>query len=121
MVKTKSLFDKSELSDGKRIVVSYKLPSKYYLSTHNAVWEVYLPPYQHMVYGYRAGQITWEKYTELYLLKMKLPRAAQAIKKLATLSLIQDITLLCYEKEDNPHCHRHLLKALIDQVASELS
>ena len=121
MVRTKCLFNRVVPSDGRRFVVSYKLPSKDYVSFDKAMWEPDLAPFPKMVNEYHAGQITWKEYTSLYLAKMKLTPAVKAIEKLAKLSLIQDITLLCYEKEDNPQCHRHLLKVLIDRKASKLS
>jgi len=37
------------------------------------------------------------------------------IRELAKRAASGTITLLCFEKEENPCCHRHLLKKLIDQ------
>jgi uncharacterized protein YeaO (DUF488 family) len=36
------------------------------------------------------------------------------VKRLAEKSKHGTITLLCFEREDNPCCHRHLLKRLIE-------
>lgn len=117
MIKTKCLFAPPEEEDGIRIVVSYKLPSKGYLRTHNAIWEPNLAPDPTTVKAYKRKKngITWKQYTEKYLAKMKSASSTKAIDKWATVSLIETITLLCYEGESNPHCHRHLLKTLIDE------
>lgn len=120
MIKTKSLFDRVEESDGKRIVVSYKLPSRHYCSTYDTSWEVVLAPFPRTVKGWHKKQLTWEEYTLLYLDKMTSLHSIESINRLAKLSLTKTLTLLCYEKEDDPHCHRHLLKALIDQATDEL-
>jgi uncharacterized protein YeaO (DUF488 family) len=38
----------------------------------------------------------------------------EAIRDLAKRAKSDTITLFCYEYEDNPYCHRHLLKRLIE-------
>ena len=38
----------------------------------------------------------------------------KTIRDLANSAKRGTITLLCYEREDNPCCHRHLLKELIE-------
>jgi len=121
MVKTKCLFDRPEDSDGTRLVVAYKLPSKNYLSRFNAFWELALAPNKTTVRAYKSRRITWKEYTALYLAKMALPEAIEIIGKWAKLVAGgTTITLLCYEKEGNSHCHRHLLKRLIKKQAKEL-
>ena len=39
----------------------------------------------------------------------------EKIRELAKRASCKTITLLCFEREDNPHCHRHLLKKLIEK------
>jgi hypothetical protein len=39
-----------------------------------------------------------------------------AIKDSADRARNGTITLLCFEREDDPYCHRHLLKELVDNA-----
>ena len=63
------------------------------------------------------GNITWEEYEKRFVEEMKSPKSKEAIDVLAERSLAgETFTLLCYEKESNPHCHRHIVKRLIYEV-----
>lgn len=118
MVKTKCLFDPPEDSDGTRLVIAYKLPSKNYLSRFNAEWELAVAPNKEWVTAYHRKKLLWTEYTKFYLAKMALPAAMKVISKWAKfVAKGGTLTLLCYEKEEDPHCHRHLLKKLIEEQA----
>ena len=39
----------------------------------------------------------------------------EAIQRLADEARSGTITLLCREREGDPHCHRHLLKAMVTE------
>ena len=110
MVKTKSIFDPVEESDGRRILVALTGKDK----TKFDEWLTSLAPTYALLYGYKDGKITWEEYVSEYKRLMKREKCQENIRRLAELSKKQDITLLCWEQEGNPHCHRHLLKEMID-------
>jgi Active DUF488-N3 subclade len=51
-----------------------------------------------------------------YTAEMKSAKSLKAIRNLAERSKDGEIIrLLCYEKDDNPYCHRYILKLFIDQ------
>ena len=63
--------------------------------------------------GWKVGKISWVEYERCYYQEMRQQR--EKIEELAITANSTTITLLCIEREDNPHCHRHMLKSLIDR------
>ena len=58
----------------------------------------------------------WKKFSSKYTAEMKSAKSFKAIRNLAERSKDGEIIrLLCYEKDDNPYCHRYMLKLFIDQ------
>ena len=58
----------------------------------------------------------WKKFSSKYTAEMKSAKSLKAIRNLGERSKNGEIIrLLCYEKNDNPYCHRYMLKLLIDQ------
>ena len=75
-----------------------------------------------------SGKISWREYSRRYLEELResdgIDRRNQQIKNhgqkftlrlLQHLARNQTVTLLCHCAEDEPHCHRHLLKALLEK------
>ena len=113
MVKTKSVYDPVEESDGERILVSRYWPrglSKERLSLKEHLRDV--APSIELLRDWKTGDISWAEYEKRYHQEMSQQR--EKIKGLAKRANDKTITLLCLEQEDNPHCHRHLLKSLIE-------
>jgi len=113
MVKTKRLYDPVEELDGDRILVTRYWPrgvSKERLSITD--WLRNLAPSKELLRDWKNKRISWEKYTVRYHKEMRGQR--EAIRDLANRAKQGTITLLCFEQEDNPCCHRHLLKRLIE-------
>lgn len=117
MIKTKQIFQPSDASDGTRILItqgsSDKL-KKFHFDEHISE----LGPSLDLLSAYKGwlegGPITWAEYEKRFLEEMKSPESRREIEKLAKRSVEGEvITLLCYEKESNPHCHRHIVKRLI--------
>ena len=118
MVKTKSVYDPVEPDDGKRILVTRYWPrglSKERLSLSARMLEV--APSVELLRDWKAGKISWTEYESRYF--KEIASQTEKIRGLAKQSRHNTITLLCFEKENNPCCHRHLLKRLIDQVMTE--
>jgi uncharacterized protein YeaO (DUF488 family) len=114
MVKTKSVYDEADQSDGQRILVTRFWPrgiSKARLSV--AEWMREPAPSVALLRDWKAGRISWDEYTVRYHAEMAAHEAA--IADLRERARVGTITLLCFEREGNPHCHRHLLKKLIEQ------
>jgi uncharacterized protein YeaO (DUF488 family) len=58
----------------------------------------------------------WDRFSSKYKMEMKSTKSLKAIKKLWKRSITGEIIrLVCYEKDNDPHCHRYMLKLLIDE------
>ena len=115
MVKTKSVYDPVEESDGQRILVSRYWPrglSRERLSLTEHLKEV--APSVELLHDWKTSNISWDEYKECY--HQEMTQQHETIRKLAKRVSDKIITLLCFEREDNPHCHRHLLKDLIEKL-----
>lgn len=114
MVKTKSVYDPVEDSDGQRILISRYRPrgfSKERLSLTEHLKDV--APSVDLLRDWKTSNISWAEYESRYHQEMLEQR--ERIKDLAKRANGKTITLLCFERGDNPHCHRHLLKRLIEK------
>ena len=104
-------------SDGIRILITQEVSDqlkKFHFDLH--IGE--LGPSQALLSDYKGWDgkdpISWDEYTKRFLKEMKSPGSKEAIDELARQSLDGEVfTLLCYEGEQNPHCHRHIIKKLI--------
>ena len=117
MVKTKSVRDAVEETDGQRMLVTRYWPRGISKTRLSAEWVRDLAPSKELLADWKAGRISWDEYTMRF-------RDEMAAQKTTIAALEQraregTITLLCIEKEDDPHCHRHLLKELIDCLVTD--
>jgi len=114
MVKTKCLYDPVGESDGERLLVTCYWPRGASKKRLSAQWLKNLAPSKELVRDWKKKKqkISWEEYTRRYHEEMR--SQSEAIGELANRAIGGTITLLCYEREDNPCCHRHLLKQLIE-------
>lgn len=118
MVRTKSVYDPVEESDGDRILVTRFWPrglSKKELQL--AEWVQELGPSVKLLKDWKKGDISWGEYEKRYLEEMLSQE--DKIKELARRAGQKTIILLCFEQENNPCCHRHLLKNLIQKMQSK--
>ena len=61
----------------------------------------------------------WKRYRKEYLREMKDPRSARLIAMLAAMSRSSNFSLGCY-CDDESHCHRSLLKGLLEEAGAEI-
>ena len=60
----------------------------------------------------------WKKFSSKYTAEMKSTKSLKAIRDLGERSKNGEIIrLLCYEKDNNPYCHRYMLKLFIDEFS----
>lgn len=111
MIKTKSILTPKSESDGTRICVMrfVKKSSGYDFDE----WLKGLAPSINLLNEYRQGKIDWDEY------EIKYTREMEDNKELISRLRIRSnngevITLLCWEVGDS-HCHRRLLKDLIEK------
>lgn len=113
MVKTKSVYDAAEQSDGQRILVTRYWPRGIAKARLKAAeWIRELAPSKGLLEDWKASRISWDEYTVRY--RKEMLAQEPAVAALRQKARGETITLLCYEREGDPHCHRHLLKELIN-------
>ena len=118
MVKTKCLYDAAEPTDGDRILVTRHWPrgiSKIQLKLTD--WVKDLAPSRALLADWKKGEITWPEYVSRY--KGEMSHQIERICLLADRARHNVITLLCFEREGDPHCHRYALKEMIEQSFSD--
>ncbi len=116
MIKTKSVYyDKVEEEDGVRILIMRHWCRP--LSKEKAKideWLRELAPSRQLLEDWNNHRIHWPEYKRRYLEEMKGQK--ENIRKLTKRAKTETITLLCKELADE-HCHRKLLKSLIDDLS----
>jgi len=113
MVNTKCVRDPPADSDGERILVTRYWPRGMDREGLRITGRMRsdLAPSARLLKAWKSGTITWTAYVESYYQEMGV-RSAE-IAALAAKARGGTITLLCHEREGDPHCHRHLLKEMI--------
>jgi uncharacterized protein YeaO (DUF488 family) len=119
IIKTKSIRDLKKDTDVVRLLVArYPIHVK---RSYYDLWYPALAPSQYLLQKWKNREITWEEFESEY--RKEISRSENARAHLETLREISTstanpnpsfITLLCYEAERNPHCHRHILKNIIE-------
>ena len=130
-IQTKSVHSKIEPDkDGLRILAARGrgrgLPKDRY-----DIWMANLGPSEQLRDAILAGKISWREYSRRYLAELResggLDRRNKRIRNHGqkfTLRLLQHlaktrtVTLLCHCAEEEKHCHRHLLKAVLERKVS---
>ncbi|HEX9319818.1 MAG TPA: DUF488 family protein [Nitrososphaeraceae archaeon] len=119
IIKTKSIRDLKKDTDGIRLLVA-RYPGRV-KRTHYDLWYPALAPSEYLLQRWKNRKTTWENFEAEY--RKEISRSANAQAHLETLREISKsitnpnpdfITLLCFELERNPHCHRHILKKIIE-------
>jgi uncharacterized protein YeaO (DUF488 family) len=127
MFKTKSVHTKVEPHrDGLRILAA-RGQGRGLSKDRYDVWMANLGPSEQLRNEFLAGKITWPEFSDRYAMELRgcgtIDRRNKRIKNhgqkftlrlLQYLAQDQMVTLLCHCAEDEKHCHRHLLKALLD-------
>jgi uncharacterized protein YeaO (DUF488 family) len=119
MVRTKSVYDAVEAGDGDRILVTRYWPRGISKDRMSAEWLKDLAPSRELLDDWKRNRIDWKEYTDRFHIEME--QCKGLIGELARRSQDDTITLLCFEREGDPHCHRHLLAKLIEQKLRDLS
>ena len=117
-IKTKCLFDPPLPEDGYRICIARYFPrgktldgltiDRNYPQAGPDLW---------LLNAWSNGKIDWQEYTILYTNSLPVEITYYFVE----MAKRHIITLLCYEKEDNPHCHRHILRQMVIDRWNELN
>ena len=127
MFKTKSVYSLVEPhKDGLRILATRGLGRGLPKDRYD-IWMANLGPSEQLRTDFLAGKITWPEFSARYGRELRedgmIDRRNQRIKNhgqkftlrlLQYLAQNQTVTLLCHCAEDEQHCHRHLLKRLLE-------
>jgi len=127
MIKTKSVFSPIEAEqDGLRILAS-RFRGRGMPSNRYDVWMANLGPSEALLQKILADKLTWNDFSRRYKKELlesnDIDKTNRTIKNhgqkftlrlLQTLAARSTITLLCHCAEEEPHCHRHLLKKILE-------
>jgi uncharacterized protein YeaO (DUF488 family) len=117
-IKTKSIYKPASQEDGLRVLITRFYP-RGIKKEHFDLWLRELSPSADLLKKYKQGEIKWDDF--VVQLKHELTNIAsrETINKLSNdaKNLNRDITLLCYEPDNQP-CHRYIVKDIIEQWPS---
>lgn len=122
---TKSVWSPIGQRDGLRILAT-RFRGRGLSTGRYDVWMANLGPSEALLRAFLAGDLTWATFARRYRAELFAGGSADAANRTIrnhgqkfTLRLIkelarrQPVTLLCHCAEDQPHCHRHLLRQVI--------
>lgn len=122
---TKSVWSPTGQRDGLRILAT-RFRGRGLSTGRYDVWMANLGPSEALLRAFLAGDLTWATFARRYRAELFAGGSADAANRTIrnhgqkfTLRLIkelarrQPVTLLCHCAEDQPHCHRHLLRQVI--------
>lgn len=115
-VQTKRVSEPASPQDGCRILVMSLWPrglKKSYVDE----WRRELGTPVELIRKWKRGKITWPELRKGYVASLKQPIQRKSIAALVELACKGRITLLC-SCADEPHCHRTLLKKVIERALS---
>lgn len=113
MIKTKSIYKPVEQEDGLRVLITRYYPRGVKREKYD-IWVRELAPSAELLKRYKDSEIEWSDFSNMLLSELRgNMHSIEAIHALQTTGLMQDITLLCYEKDGCP-CHRYMVRDLIE-------
>jgi len=111
-VKTKSIYEPAEPGDGVRVLITRYYPRGVKKDRFDR-WVKPLSPSRELLSSYKAGKKSWDQFRESFLAELReSPEGIEALRTLGAQSQLQDVTLLCYEKEGTP-CHRQVVRDIL--------
>ena len=113
MIKTKSIYKPVGEEDGLRVLITRYYPRGVKRERYD-IWVRELAPSAELLRRYKNSEIQWSDFSAILLSELRGSiNSVEAIHALQTAGLMQDITLLCHEKDGCP-CHRHMVRDLIE-------
>jgi uncharacterized protein YeaO (DUF488 family) len=109
----KTVYDKPDSSDGKRILVMRIWPRGISKDKID-VWMRELGTDRDLIKKWKLGKISWAEFSKEY--RKSLKGKEDKLIELAKQSKKEDITLLCSDR-DARHCHRTLLAKEIEKYS----
>lgn len=109
----KSVYDRPEPSDGRRILVMRIWPRGVSKDKVD-IWMKDLGTPRELITKWKTGKITWSRFASEY--KKSLRGKEGILRELGEEAKGGTITLLCSDRDPN-RCHRSLLKSAIEESA----
>lgn len=116
MLKTKSVYDQPEDSDGVRVLVTRYWP-RGVKKEKAGVWIRELGPTPALIKDWKAGRISWERFRERYEAEWRAggkDRLLEELKVMIKKAGKKGVTLLCTCPEE-AHCHRGILREKLEK------
>lgn len=119
MIKTKSIYDEKEDSDGTRILITRYYPRGIRKENFDR-WYRELSPSKSLLQNYKDGKISQNVFFQFFCKDIRDDyKKLELCKQLSMEGVNKNITLLCYEKEEI-FCHRYYVKKICDHELSKL-
>jgi uncharacterized protein YeaO (DUF488 family) len=113
-IKSKSIYDPKEASDGTRVLVTRYYP-RGVKKTHFDLWLHDVSPEATLLKDYRNKGVDWRGFSAKFRRQLRtMPASKEAMKQLVELSRNREVTILCYEKEGEK-CHRNIVKSIVNR------
>jgi len=126
-VRTKSVHsDYHARDDGFRILIA-RFRGRGLEKSRYDVWVASLGPTENLLRAFQSGEIGWTEFGRKYRKELLEPAAIDkrnrviknhgqkfTLRLLQALSQREPVTLLCHCAEDQLHCHRHILKSVLE-------
>ena len=120
MIKTKSIYDSIENSDGTRILITRYWPRGIKKENFDK-WYKELSPSKNLLKNYKEGRIDFQLFEKLFrneiMENKNIIDICQNIAKEAVNG--KEVTLLCYEKDES-NCHRKLIRKICEEELLKL-
>jgi uncharacterized protein YeaO (DUF488 family) len=119
MIRTRRWNDPAHADDGTRILICRYRPRG--VKKSDETWDEWAPdlgPSRELLGKFHDQKVNWREYSTRYLQEMKEPKPQLFIRAIAQrIKSGEKITLLCSSAcTDENHCHRTLLKSLIESA-----
>jgi len=114
-VETKRIYDDPAPQDGYRVLVMTYWPRGIKKEKVDE-WARELGTPADLIEEWKNDEVSWKQFTERYLESIEDNK--EKVKELANRAAGETVTLLCGCK-DEAHCHRSLLKDLIEEMQDE--
>ncbi len=128
MLRTKSVYSPIQPEDGLRILIT-RLRGRGLPANRYDVWMANLGPSEKLLRQIQSDRIAWADFSRRYRQELfeggGIDSRNRTIKNHGqkfTLRLLQKlaergpVTLMCHCAEDEPRCHRHLLKQILQSA-----
>jgi len=126
-IKTKSVHSADDSGTDRFRVLVTRFRGRGLETNRYDAWVASLGPTEKLLREVQSGKIGWPEFARRYRKELLEPAALDKRNRVIknhgqkfTLRLLQalaqrvPVTLLCHCAEDQPHCHRHILKSMLE-------